>query len=245
MRKKIFIAIIFSAFSFHFSNAESNMMFDNANQMYRNKMYDSAASLYQQILDDGFVSADLYYNAGNAYYRTNKIGMAIWCYKKALQLDGQKNYKENLALAQRKVKEPIKPLQDIFFIRWWKGLLHLFSLNTWSWLALSSFLIGIVMMFLKRNQSVSSTLMWVKNMAFVLTLFSFIMMLVVYMNDKYHYNGIIVRDEVLFQPVNKEKPEYLHAGTEVKFVSPGMVQMRVELPDGRIGMIDASAFKKL
>lgn len=245
MIKKVFITIIIFLAAFHFANAESNMMFDNANQMYRNKMYDSAASLYQQILDEGYVSADLYYNAGNAYYRTNKIGMAIWCYKKALQLDQQKNYRENLALAQRKIKEPIKPIQDIFFIRWWKGLVNLFSINTWSLIAIISFLIGIVILFIKRIGNANMNINRIKNIAFTLTAFSFIMMAITFVQGKFHYRGIIVREEVLFQPVTKDKPEYLNAGTEVEFVSPGMVQMKVALPDGRIGMIDASAFKKL
>lgn len=40
--------------------AGNNIMFDKANQLYHNKNYDSAAKLYQQMIQDGYCAADLY-----------------------------------------------------------------------------------------------------------------------------------------------------------------------------------------
>ena len=89
-------------------------MYVKANQLYHNKDYDSAARLYQQMLNDGYCSPDLYYNAGNAYYRTNQVGLAIWCYKKAIQIHPEKNYIDNLALANKRIREPIEKINEIF-----------------------------------------------------------------------------------------------------------------------------------
>lgn len=75
--------------------AGNNIMFDKANQLYHNKNYDSAAKLYQQMIDDGYCSSDLFYNTGNAYYRLNKIGLAIWCYEKAITIQPEKLYRES------------------------------------------------------------------------------------------------------------------------------------------------------
>ena len=82
-----YVMILLTALSLFFANhlfAENNIMFEKANQLYHNKNYDSASVLYQQMIQDGYCHPALYYNAGNAYYRTNQIGMAVWCFKKAL-----------------------------------------------------------------------------------------------------------------------------------------------------------------
>jgi len=42
-----------------------------------------AASLYQEILDDGFVSGAVLYNQGNAFMRAGHRGRAIACYRQA------------------------------------------------------------------------------------------------------------------------------------------------------------------
>ena len=76
MNKIIYITFFFFLFAIE-SKAESNMMFEKANQLYHNKMYDSASVLYSQLINDSYLSPNLFYNAGNSFYRTEKIGLAI------------------------------------------------------------------------------------------------------------------------------------------------------------------------
>ncbi len=244
MRKGIILLLLFMS-SLIQVKAEDHIMFDKANQMYRNKLFDSAANLYQQLINDGFSSPDLYYNAGNAFYRLNKIGWSVWCYRKALFMKEDRNYRDNLKLAQRRIVSPIEAEPDIFFIRWWKSLYRLFSVNTWALLALLSFLVAMSTLFLKKMGRHFSGIHGLRNLAFVMSFVALILMGVRWLEEQYHYRGIIVKSATLFQPQGKGAALSLSEGVEVEFVRQGKVQMLVKLPDGQIGQIEASAFKKL
>ena len=60
--------------------------FDIANSYYNSSKYNKSIQLYEGILKDGWHSAYLYYNLGNAYYRNGMIGQSIWAYNKAISL---------------------------------------------------------------------------------------------------------------------------------------------------------------
>lgn len=49
--------------------------------------YEKAATLYRQLADAGFASADLFYNLGTAELRAGRRGEAILWYERALRLD--------------------------------------------------------------------------------------------------------------------------------------------------------------
>ncbi len=62
-------------------NADS--VFVQANTAYQNEDYETAIQKYMELISNDYLSADLYYNLGNAYYKTNEIGEAIWAYENA------------------------------------------------------------------------------------------------------------------------------------------------------------------
>ena len=228
-------------------------MFDKANQLYHNKYYDSAAQLYQQMINDGYCSADLYYNAGNAYYRLNKIGWSIWAYEKAMQIKQHKNYNDNLSLAQKRIKDPIDEVKPIFFLRWWQHLYQLFTANVWAFLALLSFLLSFALMFAKKMKRTLYIPNLINNSLFFISAFCLLMMLVNTYNEDYHYQGIIIEPKTMFVANAKKEPIYLSEGIKIKIVESKIKNQQafaatyvlVELPDGRIGTIDRKSFKKL
>lgn len=224
--------------------AETNIMFEKANQLYHNKYYDSAAQLYQQMIEDGYCHADLYYNAGNAYYRSNKTGMAVWCFKKALQMDDNKNYRDNLLLAQKKIKNVIKADQEIFFIRWWKNIYNIMSVNKWAITALLLFLISIFLLALKNIMQKNIVSKSAVNMVMALMFFCLFFLGVKYYNDTYHYRGVIIKDTA-FKANSKSMPVTLSEGTEAEFISSKRNRLIIKLPDGREGEIPEDAFRKL
>ena len=67
--------------------AASDSLFQSANLLYQEGKYEKALEDYRQISESGLESADLYYNMGNAAYRSNSIGYAILYYEKALKME--------------------------------------------------------------------------------------------------------------------------------------------------------------
>ena len=54
-----------------------------ANGHYANNEFDEAIKKYKLVLESGHLSAGLYYNLGNAYYKTHNIKNAILFYERA------------------------------------------------------------------------------------------------------------------------------------------------------------------
>lgn len=72
------------------------------NEAYLHGDYAGAAAAYQELLHQGAVSADLYFNLGDAYFRKGVLGPAIWAFEKAAALDpGSEDARYNLAEARK------------------------------------------------------------------------------------------------------------------------------------------------
>ncbi len=115
MKRILYIFAIILPLTFHFSPCQAQ----SGDDAYRQGDYEVAVEQYETMLSDGFVSADLYYNLGNAYYRTGQMGRAILNYERALRLEpSMSDAKENLALAESKTIDRIAQLPKWFFVRW-------------------------------------------------------------------------------------------------------------------------------
>ncbi len=122
---------------------------------YRASDYASAIELYESVLADGFTSADLYYNLGNAYYRTNQMGLAILNYERALRLNpSMSDARDNLVLAESKTVDRITPLPRLFVVRWIDHICTHVSPAAWRvvWLVLLA-LVGLSVVLLRLGSS--------------------------------------------------------------------------------------------
>ena len=67
--------------------------------------YAAAIQAFEQIVAEDVADPAVFYNLGNAYYRSGRLGPAIANYERALHLDpGFENARENLAKAVRETK---------------------------------------------------------------------------------------------------------------------------------------------
>jgi tetratricopeptide (TPR) repeat protein len=104
-----------------------------ANDCYQQKQYDSAIFYYQILLQQQASNASIYYNLGNAYYRKNQVADAVVQYERALFFKPQyKEAQENNLLAKSRIPNALKPIKDIFFVRWWHALTASHWANTWA-----------------------------------------------------------------------------------------------------------------
>lgn len=73
-------------------SARGDELFDQANKDYGSRNYEAAIAKYEQLVVSGVHHEDLFYNLGNAYFRSaqagmkDRLGRAILSYERALAL---------------------------------------------------------------------------------------------------------------------------------------------------------------
>ena len=116
-----------------------------ADSSYVHEHYQQAAKQYEALLKQG-VSADIYYNLGNCYYRMDNMTLAVLNYERALLLSpGDKDIRFNLQMARSKTIDKITPESEMFFVTWYRSLVNLQSVDAWARLALIALAIAIVL----------------------------------------------------------------------------------------------------
>ena len=78
-----------------------NTIFFRANALYGEERYAEAAAEYERILASGLESGPLYFNLGNAYFKTGDIGRSVLAYERARRLiPGDPDVHANLRFAR-------------------------------------------------------------------------------------------------------------------------------------------------
>src|ERR1035437_2179813 len=120
-----------------------------ANSLYAKGDYTNAAKQYEKILSTNKVAPELYFNLGNAYYKSNEVGHSILNYERALKLSPSfDDAKFNLELTQLKVVDNIVPSPTFFIGRWIQNLIKLLTSNQWLFISFSVFIIFLILIFL-------------------------------------------------------------------------------------------------
>lgn len=116
---------------------EAERNFAEANDLYRKGDHAAAAVLYEKILANGYEGAALYYNLGNARYKSGAIPEAILNYERALRLaPGDDDILHNLQLANLRIVDRIDPIPRLFLVEWWEALLALLPATGWGTLGI-------------------------------------------------------------------------------------------------------------
>jgi hypothetical protein len=80
-----------------------------ANQLYEAGQFSQAAQAYQQLVDQGYVDSSLYYNLGNAYFKSGDFGRAVLNFRRAEQLAPRDaDIEANLAMARTQVADQVE-----------------------------------------------------------------------------------------------------------------------------------------
>ena len=101
--------------------------FEAANKLYEERKFPEAAGGYETILKSGAASPALWFNLGNAYFKSGQIGHAIVAYRRSEQLTPRDpDVKANLRFARNQVQGPT------FRAPRWRQVVGGISLNEWS-----------------------------------------------------------------------------------------------------------------
>jgi len=120
--------------------ANNNQLFDSANTYYSAGDFEKAIGLYEEILSKGFSSPELYYNLGNAYYRSNRLSGAILNFERALRMSpGDRDIQFNLEIARAHLVDRIEEIPPFFLNKWIQSISSLLATDGWAWLSVLSF----------------------------------------------------------------------------------------------------------
>jgi len=114
--------------------------FDAANRLYEQGKYSEAAVAYEGLIQQHHVSAALYYNLGNALFKSGQTGQAIAAYRLAQRLAPRDpDIRANLRFARESAGTTVRT-------RSWQSFLQALTLNEltlmaaaalWAWLTVS------------------------------------------------------------------------------------------------------------
>ncbi len=223
---------------------------NEADNAYKDGKYDQAVNLYSSIISSGYSSGQLFYNLGNSYFKSGRLGPSILMYERALRLMPHNNdVRHNLEFARERTVDRIDPPPRLFIWTW------VDTLRDWlppSTITISALVISIML---------ALTIALVINMrgsplwpALRATTWVFAALFVVNLSlvglrvhaDKTDSSAIIMEDkiEVRSAPDRTSKEVFaLHEGTKVAVVQSLDVWVEIRLADGRQGWVPISSFE--
>lgn len=99
---------------------------------YENGQWPLAIQEFEAILRGGYEAEQLYYNLGNAYFRTGEVAGAVWAYEKALMLNpNDADARYNLVLVNLRVKDRIELPEQPWVMRIYRGIRGSFTRSEW------------------------------------------------------------------------------------------------------------------
>ena len=223
-----------------------------ADESYRKGNYSSAVEQYNQLIANGFSSANLYYNLGNAYYRLDRFADAILCYERALRLNpSHSDAKQNLALANSKTQDRIATLPQFFLAAWYNALVTRITPHAWRIIVLL-FLALLAASFVIFRLAHQLTLRKAAFIAIIasaaLMLLSIILLLISTARFNSRYAAIVMQPSVAV----KSSPEsqsvdklILHEGTRVVISEDLSGWHKITLADGTTGWLPSDAIERI
>lgn len=243
MNKLVLFFILYIFFAFNNTYAsEAEKLFIKANESYRSAEYENAISLYEKIVDNGYVSKELFYNLGNAHYKMKNIPQSILFYERALKLDpSDEDIQINLQIANLQTVDKIEALPRIFFEEWFDNLLHSVPSDTFSIISLVSLWIAVacaLVYIFAYNIVIKKAAFGVAAILFLAFLLNLLLATVDNNRDSEQNDAIIFSKSVYI----KSSPDQsgtdlfiLHEGTKVKIMDEVNHWVKIRLADGKVG----------
>lgn len=223
-----------------------------ANELFNTGKYQDAIRKYQYVLGQGFESWELYFNLGNAFYKSGNATYAILNYERAKKLaPNEDDIRYNLELARTLIVDNIVSLPEGGFLRWSRQLISSKSINFWGILSIVTFftflfLFGLFL--LSRTFRIKRLAFWFSIAAVSISAITFTFGTTMKSKLVNHKSAVITDRSV------RVKASPSETGTELFIVHEGItVQLNdqlgewvyVSLPDGNKGWIKEASMIRI
>lgn len=218
-----------------------------ANTAYDSADYNMAIQLYESLISDEYMSDDLHFNLGNAYFKRNNIPMAILNYEKAIKINpSHEDAQYNLSLANAKTIDKIESIPELFLYRWWKSIFNAFSDDGWAYICVTFFFLALIffsLYFFLNLLTIRKIGFYTGSIAFILALVCWFL---AYQQNAYLHS---VKYAIVIEPtinINSSPSEgssklfVLHEGTKVNVEEIRDQWYKVSIPNGNEGWVEKS-----
>lgn len=253
MKTKItYLLLVFISSTVLVFGQENTTLFEAANKAYNDGNFPEAITKYKSILEKGNHSTSIYYNLGNAYYKSNEIGPSIYYFEKALQLSPKdEDILNNMAFAKNMTIDAIEPLPKTQLSKFVNNITGTFTYNQWAWIAVIFGFLCVISFLL--YQFSYQTLK--KRIYFLISSIAFLFILgAVAIAYQQYGKAQADRPAIVFAKETTVKAEpnlrsdevfVLHEGTKVQVLDAVDNWKKIQLIDGKIGWIVAEDVNEL
>lgn len=223
-----------------------------ANELYTKDEFKQAIDVYNQILMTNLESPEVYFNLGNAYYKTNQYTQAILNYERAKLLSpDDEDIDFNLQVANQHVVDSIQELPGIFIVRWWDSLVNSQTTDTWAVISIISFLLFLTLAglyFFARSGDMRRAAFWSACFLVVISLFTWSFAAKQKSRLVNHTYAIVMEPSVTVKSSPSEKGTNLfviHEGLKVKITDKLGDWLEVRLADGNKGWLLTESIERI
>jgi tetratricopeptide (TPR) repeat protein len=234
-----------------FAQSPDDLM-KSANKFYQDGNYQLAIDSYQKILGQGFESGALYYNLGNSYFKTGKLGDAIYSYEKGLKIEpNDEDLSYNLKIANSRTVDKITQLPKLFLVSWWEGLVTSLNVSGWSLFVIILFwilLVSIAIYFFSRRTNLQRVSFFSSSISLAVLIMAVALLFARVNREAATNYGILLGQtySVKVSPDSKSNDAFvIHEG--IKFAIEDRVNdwAKIRLIDGKVGWVHKSAFGQI
>ena len=223
-----------------------------SNEAYNAGLYEEALQGYQQVVDAGYASPELYYNLGNTWFKMDQFPRAILWYERARRLDpANEDITYNLNVANSRIADKIDPLPVLFYTRWYRGIVGLFPLKAWAIMTVISFslmLTGVLVYFVSRRVSFRKTGFWGAMVFLAFAILTFLFSQSAWQTQMNRHEAIIFDPTVTVKSSPDESSVDLfviHEGTKVELLDQIGEWEEIRIANGSVGWIPSEAMKEI
>ena len=247
----LFVTLFTMSAAVCYGNTDEQLLL-RADSAYQQENYAEAITLYEQIAANGNEGAVLFYNLGNAYYKSGENAKALLWYERALKLDpADEDIQHNIAFVNRKIIDKIDAVPETLFAQWWHKVTNL--LTEWQWAVLS--IIGSFLLFLSIGAYLFARSGGLRTTGFVTLWLSIIVIVfsVIFANKQkekatQHTEAIVMDlgvDAKNAPNASGKNLFVIHEGLKVQITNEMNGWVEIRLPNGEKGWIAQNSIEKI
>lgn len=225
-------------------NEELTSIFEDANRLYLEQKFDAAASRYEAIIKNGYENGEVYFNLGNAYYKSGKLQRAVLNYERARKfIPNDDDLEFNIRLVNLQLQDKIEAIPELFIYRWMDSLLTIFDRETMIWLMYGLFLLALgsfsFFLFAEKYEHRRYSLMsgMFCSVLLAVGIANFVIQTVRESNDQF---AVVMTDVANIKSAPDKKGNDLfviHGGLKVQVLDNVNHWFKIRLADGKVGWI--------